>query len=89
MAIVFGLDFGTTNTLVSYITEIDEKVIHFVDREKNTPHPSVVLYKGSTIIVGNEAKSQINLDGDESNVRNFITSPKTMLGKGAGLPVRD
>ena len=80
MAIVFGLDFGTTNTLVSYITEIDEKVIHFVDREKNTPHPSVVLYKGSTVIVGNEAKSQINLDGDESNVRNFITSPKTMLG---------
>ena len=37
MAIVFGLDFGTTNALVSYITEIDEKVIHFVDREK-TPH---------------------------------------------------
>ena len=80
MAIVFGLDFGTTNTLVSYITEIDENVIHYVDRDKNAPHPSVVLYKGSTVIVGNEAKSQINLDADDNSVRNFVTSPKTMLG---------
>ena len=80
MAIVFGLDFGTTNTLVSYITEIDENVIHYVDRDKNAPHPSMVLYKGSTVIVGNEAKSQINLDADDNSVRNFVTSPKTMLG---------
>ena len=52
---------------MSYITELEEKVIHYTDRDRLTPHPSIVLYKGSTVIVGNEAKSQINLDGDESN----------------------
>ena len=29
MAVIFGLDFGTTNTLLSYITEQEEKVIHY------------------------------------------------------------
>ena len=44
------------------------------------------MYKGSTVIVGNEAKSQINLDGDE-NVRNFITSQKPCFKRNTMNPI--
>ena len=86
MAVIFGLDFGTTNTLVSYITELEEKVIHYTDRDRLTPHPSIVLYKGSTVVVGHEAKLQANKDEYDANSRNFVPSPKTLLGSINTIP---
>ena len=80
MAINFGLDFGTTNTLVSLIREDGSKAFHYIDNRIDAPHPSIVLYKGSTITVGYDAKSQVDLEEDSLNTDNYIKSPKTLLG---------
>ena len=78
MAQKIGIDFGTTNSLISVV--LSDKVKYFVDG-KGHPHPSVVAYTGATPLVGKRAKSL--LDGVSSGiVGNVIKSPKTLLGKG-------
>ena len=80
MALSFGLDFGTTNTLVSLIKEDGSNAVHYIDNRIDGPHPSIVLYKGSTITVGYDAKSQVDLEEDSPNKDNYIKSPKILLG---------
>ncbi|MGI9279747.1 MAG: Hsp70 family protein [Endozoicomonas sp.] len=78
MAQKVGIDFGTTNSLISVV--LSGQVKYFVDG-KGLPHPSVVAYTGAEPLVGKRAKLQ--LDGVGSGViGNVIKSPKTFLGKG-------
>ncbi len=75
---IFGLDFGTTNSLVALVQ--GDRVIHFLDG--NEPHPSVVWYRsGDATVVGRIAKE--NLGSRQSGViGDFVRSPKFNLGKG-------
>jgi len=73
----FGIDFGTTNSVVSAYDGND--IFSFVD-EKELPHPSVIWFKGDdeATIVGKEAKDNIktysNIPGNK-----FITSIKSKI----------
>jgi molecular chaperone DnaK len=72
---VFGIDFGTTNSLAALVT--GDRCRMLLD-EKNRPHPSVVWYRGSEVVVGREAKE--NMDLTESGAPpGFVRSPKTLL----------
>lgn len=84
MAEIFGLDLGTTNTLaaVHYAGEAHPRP--FLDRGR--PHPSVVRYHGAQVVVGREARDQ--LDAPQVGViGDFVRSPKRFLGKGMDLTV--
>jgi molecular chaperone DnaK len=72
--LTFGIDFGTTNSLASSI--IGGRALSFVDVGR--PHPSVIWYRGSDIIVGREAKQHLNID--QGGVPpGFVRSPKMSL----------
>lgn len=77
MAQIFGLDFGTTNSLVSVV--IDDKTRVLFNQDDQLPHPSVVWYKGSEVIVGREARKPMD-SIDTGSVGDFIRSPKRYLG---------
>lgn len=69
---IFGLDFGTTNSLLSVIGQ-DGHPIHFTD-EIDRPHPSVVWYRGGEVIVGRKARQ--NLDaGAEAITSSLCARP--------------
>jgi molecular chaperone DnaK len=76
MAQKIGIDFGTTNSLVSVVTAKGE-VISFV--EKGRPHPSVVHYSGSRVICGEKAKSKV--EHSEGGIQgSTVRGPKKYLG---------
>ncbi|MGY4102501.1 Hsp70 family protein [Nocardia sp. R16R-3T] len=74
---VVGFDFGTTNSLVSYVD--DEKVIDFLDNN-GRPVPSVVKYEGVRKVVGQAAKDELDAGGLGVH-GSFVKSPKTYLGE--------
>jgi molecular chaperone DnaK len=81
---VFGLDFGTTNSLLSVIGR-DGRPMHLTD-ERDRPHPSVVWYRGGEIVVGRKARE--NLDsGVEAITGSFVRSPKRLLDHDAPIYV--
>ena len=81
---VFGLDFGTTNSLLSIIGG-DGRPIHLTD-ERDRPHPSVVWYRAGEVIVGRKARE--NLDaGVEAITGSFVRSPKRLLDQDAPIHV--
>ena len=72
--LVFGVDFGTTNSLAALV--IGDEVRAFTEEGK--PHPSVVWYRGSDVIVGREARR--HLESIEGGVAHgFVRSPKMRL----------
>ena len=72
---VFGLDFGTTNSLAALVA--DGEVRALTDDEEK-PHPSVVWYRGSETVVGRAARTHIDsLDG--GGAPGFVRSPKMRL----------
>lgn len=74
---VVGFDFGTTNSLISYIS--GDRAINYLDGD-GLPVPSVVCYEGAKTIVGREAKERLGEAG--LGVKgNAIRSPKVLLGK--------
>lgn len=84
MAEIFGLDLGTTNTLAAVHYVGEDQPRPFLDR--GLPHPSVVRYHGAHVVVGREARDQ--LDSREVGViGDFVRSPKRYLGKGMDLDV--
>src|SRR3954462_4540090 len=84
MAEIFGLDLGTTNTLAAVHYAGEEEPWPFLDRGRS--HPSVVRYHGAQVVVGREARDQ--LDAPEVGViGDFVRSPKRFLGKGMDLTV--
>ena len=58
MAIIFGLDFGTTNSLVSLID--GGRILSLINEETEAPHPSMVIARGQEIVCGQLAKEQAN-----------------------------
>lgn len=76
-----GIDFGTTNSVVSFYDAFLKKNNPLTNKETNLPHPSVIWYRADgSIIVGLEAKRNImgfsNVEGNA-----FISSVKRKLGK--------
>lgn len=83
MAEVFGLDFGTTNSLAASVA--GSRAITFGD-EEGRPHPSVVLYRGEDVIVGRRAKDQLDTAG-AGVIGDAVVSPKGQLGSGHSFHV--
>ena len=72
-----GIDFGTTNSLVSCV--VDGRAQALTDEGRS--HPSVIWYHGTQVKVGREARAM--LDSNVIGVAgDFIRSPKSLLGKG-------
>ena len=72
-----GFDFGTTNSLVSFIK--GGRAIYLLDDE-GLPFPSVVCYEGTKTIVGREAKERLGEAG--LGIKgNTVRSPKYLLGR--------
>jgi len=78
MAKIIGIDFGTTNSLISVILSGQAKSYL---NDQRMPHPSVVSYAGRQKIVGRLAKEQLAGNSDIV-VDDIVKSPKTKLGKG-------
>ena len=82
--LVFGLDFGTTNSLAALV--VGDEVQALTNEFDDKPHPSVVWYRGSDVIVGREARKHI--ESLESGVAHgFVRSPKMTLRRDGLLHV--
>src|SRR5581483_2879625 len=75
---VVGIDLGTTNSLVAYMTESGPQVIR--DDEGNALVPSIVYYDNAEkrLLVGEEARQQLITEP-----RKAIYSVKRFMGKGS------
>lgn len=78
MAIIFGLDFGTTNSLVSLID--GGRILSLINEETEAPHPSMVIARGQEIVCGQLAKEQAN-DEYSNAGGDVVRSPKIHLGQ--------
>ncbi len=89
MAGIFGLDFGTTNSVAAFIQRNpDKKSYHaevLTDRQ-GRPHPSVVWYNGADIVVGRQAKDHMGQLG-LGVFGDIVRSPKMYLGSTTGIHV--
>ncbi len=66
---IFGIDFGTTNSLAAIA--VGGRALALVDRVTLRPHPSVIWYRGSDIVVGREARQ--NMDITESGAPQVLS----------------
>jgi len=74
--VVFGIDFGTTNSLAA--VTVGGRALTLVDQVTLRPHPSVIWYRGGDIVVGREARQ--NMDLTETGAPpGFVRSPKMSL----------
>lgn len=71
-----GIDFGTTNSLISVVTRHNE--ISSFDVQ-GRPHPSVVRYEGNRIICGKIARDKLDQLGI-GVLGNTVRGPKKLLG---------
>ncbi|WP_313238895.1 Hsp70 family protein [Stutzerimonas kunmingensis] len=72
-----GIDFGTTNSLISVVTR--EGLIKSFD-DTGRPHPSVVRYEGEHIICGRRARDKLEQLGI-GVLGNTVRGPKKLLGQ--------
>ncbi len=90
MPSIFGLDFGTTNSVATIIGRPaaggEERPLVLANREDNRPHPSVVWYRGADTVVGRRAKAQLSQLG-LGVFGDIVRSPKIYLGLPVGLSV--
>jgi molecular chaperone DnaK len=77
MAKVIGIDFGTTNSLLSVV--LDGQARSFLN-EKGMPHPSTICYDSDQVVAGTRAKERID-DNDTSMNESLVRSPKVQLAK--------
>lgn len=56
---VIGIDFGTTNSLISIV--LSDRVVSFVDG--NLPHPSMVCYADGKAVVGGGGQETLRRSG--------------------------
>jgi molecular chaperone DnaK len=81
---IFGLDFGTTNSLVSVIQ--GDQAIALVDQTTRRPHPSVVWFRGGDVVVGRIARE--HLDSREGSApAGLLRSPKMSLRRDGPIHV--
>lgn len=71
-----GIDFGTTNSLISVITRAGRTKC-FDDTGR--PHPSVVRYEGEQVICGKKARDKLDKLGI-GVLGNTVRGPKKLLG---------
>lgn len=71
-----GIDFGTTNSLISVITRASRAKC-FDDTQR--PHPSVVRYEGEQVICGKKARDKLEKLGI-GVLGNTVRGPKKLLG---------
>jgi molecular chaperone DnaK len=89
MAHIFGLDFGTTNSVAALIQRQPDKnghYAHVLTDSLGRPHPSVVWYTGAETIVGRRAKDQMSQLG-LGVFGDIVRSPKMYLGAMTGIHV--
>src|SRR4051794_8044844 len=90
MAEIFGLDFGTTNTLAAAVVgsgrEGRQAAFAFPD-EEGRPHPSVVTYHGEDVVVGRAAKRHLDTAATGVLGENTVRSPKARLGSEHSIAV--
>jgi actin-like ATPase involved in cell morphogenesis len=72
----FGIDFGTTNSLAATIA--GERALALVDAATLRPHPSVIWYRGTQTVVGQEAKQHLDIT-EGGAPPGFVRSPKMRL----------
>jgi molecular chaperone DnaK len=72
---IFGIDFGTTNSLAALV--VDNRVTAYTDVLRR-PHPSVIQFQGNKMIVGRAAKENLDTT-DIGGAPGFIRSPKMAL----------
>lgn len=70
-----GIDFGTTNSLISVITR-DNRVKSFDDSAR--PHPSVVRYEGDRVVCGKKARDKLE-QLDVGVMGNTVRGPKRLI----------
>ena len=73
---VFGLDFGTTNSLLAIVQ--GETCLPLVDQRTGRPHPSVVWYRAGEVVVGRDAREYLD-SADGSAPQGLLRSPKMSL----------
>jgi hypothetical protein len=73
---VFGLDFGTTNSLLATVQ--GETCISLVDQKTGRPHPSVVWYRAGEVVVGRDAREYLD-SADGAAPEGLLRSPKMSL----------
>lgn len=79
---VYGLDFGTTNSLVAVVD--GGRLYSFEDNGR--PHPSVVCFVAGKAVTGREARDMVEEAGLE--VRgNVVPSPKRLLADAGSVVV--
>jgi actin-like ATPase involved in cell morphogenesis len=71
---IFGIDFGTTNSLAAVHVGSEMRSLTSEDR----PIPSVVWYRGGEVVVGREARDHLE-SIDTGAAQGFIRSPKMEL----------
>lgn len=82
MVEIVGIDFGTTNSLVSLA--LDDRVLSLVEEDR--PHPSVVWYSGAEVVVGRKARQHLEALGAPI-IGDAVRSPKMFLGMGRPIHV--
>lgn len=73
---VFGIDFGTTNSLASVVD--NGRLLPLVDQTNRRPHPSVIWYRGGEVVVGRQARENMDLT-EFGAPPGFVQSPKMKL----------
>lgn len=73
---ILGVDFGTTNSLAA--VAVAGRALSLVDQVTLRPHPSVIWYRGSDIVVGREARQNMNIT-ESGAPPGFVRSPKMSL----------
>jgi molecular chaperone DnaK len=73
----FGIDFGTTNSVVAAAVGRDAPKPLL---SSGKPHPSVIWYGPESTVVGADAKSHFNAYADQAGHR-FVRSIKRQLGR--------
>ena len=80
----FGIEFGTTNSVVAVCNTNIQRIEKLTNPSTNLPHPSVVWYGlDRAPIVGEEAKRNI-LRYENAPSNQFVKSIKRRLGKDKG-----
>jgi len=89
MAGIFGIDFGTTNSVASFIQRDPNQnrwLPEVFTDEQGRPHPSVVWYSGKDTVVGRQAKDHLGKLG-LGVFGDIVRSPKMFLGSQTGIHI--
>lgn len=89
---IFGLDFGTTNSVASLIQRDTRRAgggyraISLLNQDDQKPHPSVVWYSAGGPVIGRKARDQMSEPGI-GVFGDVVRSPKMFLGSPSPISV--